>query len=129
MPLYLFIVVANLFFAPNFNSATGPDYNPVLKRNTELIYNLFRTDRCPSNESKTVIVTDTFKGYNGLSTTYDHLTVKHTENNYVTVGEDHTNSIEGFWSLLKRGIIGIYHNVSPKHLHRYCHEFGYRYNT
>jgi hypothetical protein len=31
--------------------------------------------------------------------------------------------------LLKRGIIGIYHNVSPKHLHRYCHEFGYRYNS
>jgi transposase-like protein len=78
-------------------------------------------------ESK--IVTDSFRGYNGLATQYDHVTVKHTENNYVTIGDDHTNCIEGFWSLLKRGIIGIYHNVSPKHLHRYCHEFGYRYNT
>ncbi|RNI28473.1 hypothetical protein EFA69_19765 [Rufibacter immobilis] len=36
--------------------------------------------------------------------------------------------MEGFWSQLKRGIYGIYHSVSPKHLHRYCHEFGYRYN-
>ena len=41
----------------------------------------------------------------------------------------HTNSIEGSWSQLKRAIIGIYHNVSPKHLHRYAHESGYKYNT
>ena len=38
-------------------------------------------------------------------------------------------SIEGYWSIFKRGIIGIYHYVSPKHLHRYCDEFTYRYNT
>jgi len=75
------------------------------------------------------VVTDAYRSYNGLSTVYNHITVKHTENNYITVGEDHTNNIEGFWSLLKRGIIGIYHNVSPKHLHRYCNEFGYRYNS
>ena len=75
------------------------------------------------------IVTDSFRAYNGLSANYDHVTVKHTDGNYVTEGDDHTNCIEGFWSLLKRGIIGIYHNVSPKHLHRYCHEFGYRYNS
>ena len=54
MPSYLFIVVAHLFFAPNFHSGTTLGYNPVLKRNTELIYNLIRTDRCLSNESKTV---------------------------------------------------------------------------
>ena len=41
----------------------------------------------------------------------------------------HTNTFEGYWSLLKRGILGIYHSVGPKHLHRYCHEFSYRYNT
>lgn len=80
------------------------------------------------NPSATV-VTDAYRSYNGLSAVYNHITVKHTENNYITVGDDHTNNIEGFWSLLKRGIIGIYHNVSPKHLHRYCNEFGYRYNT
>lgn len=37
-------------------------------------------------------------------------------------------SIEGFWSLLKHGIYGIYHQVSPKHLNKYCDEFAYRYN-
>lgn len=41
----------------------------------------------------------------------------------------HTNSIEDFWSILKRGIFGIYHYVSAKHLTRYCDEFSYRYNT
>ncbi len=75
------------------------------------------------------VVTDAYRSYNGLSAVYNHITVKHTENNYITVGEDHTNNIEGFWSLLKRGIVGIYHYVSPKHLGRYCNEFGYRYNT
>jgi transposase-like protein len=75
------------------------------------------------------IVTDAYRSYNGLSANYQHVAIKHTDGNYITVGEDHTNTIEGFWSQLKRGIIGIYHNVSPKHLHRYCHEFGYRYNT
>jgi transposase-like protein len=75
------------------------------------------------------IVTDAYRSYNGLSSNYNHVSIKHTDGNYITVGEDHTNTIEGFWSLLKRGIIGIYHQVSPKHLHRYCNEFGYRYNT
>jgi hypothetical protein len=40
-----------------------------------------------------------------------------------------TNGIENFWSLFKRGIIGIYHSQSPKHFHRYSTEFAYRYNT
>lgn len=40
----------------------------------------------------------------------------------------HTQNIENFWSIFKRGIIGIYHFVSVKHLERYCQEFGYRYN-
>jgi transposase-like protein len=75
------------------------------------------------------VVTDAYRSYNGLNKTYSHVTVKHTEGNFITVGDDHTNNIEGFWSQLKRGIVGIYHQVSPKHLHRYCHEFGYKYNT
>jgi ISXO2-like transposase domain len=41
----------------------------------------------------------------------------------------HTNNIEGFWAVLKRGVYGIYHQVSPKHLKRYCNEFSYRYNS
>ncbi|MCO5945342.1 IS1595 family transposase [Mucilaginibacter flavidus] len=75
------------------------------------------------------VVTDAYASYKGLNKTYEHVAIKHTEGDYRTVGDNHTNTIEGFWSLLKRGIIGIYHNVSPKHLHRYCNEFTYRYNT
>ena len=41
----------------------------------------------------------------------------------------HTNSMEGFWSLLKRGIFGTYHYVSSAHLNKYCDEFAYWYNT
>lgn len=74
------------------------------------------------------IMTDEWKAYNGLSSIYDHEFVKHGKGEYV-VGKCHTNTIEGFWSLLKRGIIGIYHNVSSKHLDAYVDEFEYRYNT
>jgi len=80
-------------------------------------------------EVGSVIFTDEFNGYRNLeSSGYVHGTVKHNHKQYVN-GPVHTNTIEGFWSLLKRGIYGIYHNVSPKHLQRYCDEFGYRYNT
>jgi len=75
------------------------------------------------------VITDGFGAYKGLSAHYTHEVVMHSENEYVREGNIHTNSIEGFWSQLKRGIIGTFHQVSPKHLHRYCHEFGYKYNT
>ena len=52
----------------------------------------------------------------------------HSKGQYVN-GGFHTNGIENFWSLLKRGIIGIFHQVSPQHLQRYCDEFAARYNT
>jgi len=74
-----------------------------------------------------IIVSDEWKGYNGLSARFEHLRVNHGQNIFVN-GIAHTQSIDGFWSLLKRGIIGIYHNVSEKHINRYCDEFSYRYN-
>lgn len=74
------------------------------------------------------IVTDGYHIYKRLAKDYEHVVVDHAKDIYVIDG-DHTNDIEGFWSLLKRGIYGIYHQVSPKHLNRYCDEFAYRYNT
>ena len=72
--------------------------------------------------------TDEWVGYKGLSRIYDHSFVKHGQGEYVN-GRVHTNTIEGFWSLLKRGIVGIYHFTSKKHLQAYVDEFVFRYNT
>ena len=74
------------------------------------------------------VYTDEYLGYRGLSKDFNHGVINHSKGEYV-VGNMHTNTIEGFWSLFKRGVIGIYHHVSPKHLDRYCDEFTYRYNT
>jgi transposase-like protein len=57
-----------------------------------------------------------------------HDTVVHSQNEYVR-GDAHTNSVEGFFSILKRGLFGTYQAVSEAHLHRYLNEFDYRYNT
>ena len=80
-------------------------------------------------ELGSTVITDGFGAYKGLDKNFTHEVVMHSENEYVREGNIHTNSIEGFWSQLKRGINGTFHQVSPKHLHRYCHEFGYKYNT
>jgi ISXO2-like transposase domain len=72
------------------------------------------------------LYTDEWFGYNGVSRIYDHLFVKHGQ--YVN-DRTHTNIVEGFWSLLKRGIFGIYHFISKKHLQMYVDEFVFRYNT
>ena len=74
------------------------------------------------------LYTDEFRSYNKLGKTYTHATINHSLKLYVN-GDIHTNSIENFWSVLKRGIYGIYHHVTPKHLQRYCDEFSYRFNS
>jgi len=54
--------------------------------------------------------------------------VNHSAKEYAR-GQSHTNTIEGFWSLLKRGIVGQYHYLSDKHLNKYILEFCYKYNN
>lgn len=75
------------------------------------------------------MLTDSSWMYTPLAETHTHHSVNHGEDEYVRDGYIHTNSVEGYFSLLKRGIVGIFHQVSPKHLQRYCDEFSYRYNT
>jgi transposase-like protein len=75
----------------------------------------------------TKVYTDEYRGYHGLETFYLHSSVNHVGGQYV-VNDAHTNTAEGFFSLLKRGIIGIYHFTSKKHLQRYLDEFSFRYN-
>ena len=73
--------------------------------------------------------TDEFKIYPKIAgDDYGHEVVKHAKKEYVR-GNVHTNTVEGFWSHLKRGIKGIYIQVSQKHLNKYCKEYEFRYNT
>ena len=74
------------------------------------------------------IMTDEYRSYNNLDKYgYQHSRINHVSNQYVN-GDVHTNTIEGFWSQLKRSINGTYHAVSPKYLQDYVNEFAWRYN-
>ncbi len=75
------------------------------------------------------LVTDASRIYHNLGSHYNTFVVNHKKDEFITPEGYSTNNVENFWSLLKRGITGIYHYVSPKHLHRYCDEFGYRFNN
>jgi transposase-like protein len=74
------------------------------------------------------IVTDKFPAYNGLSNEFaGHEVVDHEAGEYVR-GDAYTNTLEGWFSLLKRGVNGTFHHVSEQHLDRYVNEFAFRYN-
>jgi transposase-like protein len=75
-----------------------------------------------------VIMSDDAKGYIGLKRKYLHFSVNHSEGEYKR-GNVHTYTIEGFWSLFKRSVLGIYHQISPKHTNAYLDECEFRYNT
>ena len=66
-----------------------------------------------------------YKGLNGLF--FTHETVNHSNSEYVRDNVT-TNSIESVWAVMKRGLHGVYHHASPKHLHRYVNEFTFRLN-
>lgn len=72
------------------------------------------------------LVTDEYKGYIGMHRILPHSVIKHAFQ-YVD-GDIHTNTIESFWALLKRGMFGQFHSVSRRHLQKYVDEFCYRYN-
>jgi transposase len=79
---------------------------------------------------KSTVFTDEYNSYDGLSRMkegYKHKRIRHASKVYV-VGDIHTNTVEGFWSLVKRGIGGVYHSVSQKYLQTYLDEYSYRYN-
>lgn len=73
-----------------------------------------------------VLVTDEWAGYLGISAFMPHKTINHQI--WYVDGDKHTNTIESFWALLKRGIVGQYHKVSVRHLPEYVDEFCYRFN-
>ena len=83
--------------------------------------------------SEAVIVTDENPAYNGIEETHaGHETTKHSAKEYSRTRDDgfavNSNTAESFFALLKRGHYGIFHQLSKKHLHRYCVEFAFRWN-
>jgi transposase-like protein len=74
-----------------------------------------------------LVATDEHSGYRFLKPTLPHEVVTHGKGEYVR-GRVHTNNIESFWSLLKRGVIGTYHQVSKDYLPLYLNEFSFRHN-
>ncbi len=78
-------------------------------------------------EEKSVLITDNYKGYNSMKKIIDHIKIDHKQM-YSYRGVN-SNSIESFWAIIERGIMGQYHSVSPEKLPNYIAEFVYRYNN
>lgn len=102
---------ARSFHVPDVKAATLAD---VIARHADPLSH-FRTDELP--------------GYAGVGKRFaTHRRVRHSLNEYVK-GNAHTNTVEGFFSILKRGVYGTYQHISEAHLHRYLAEFDFRYNN
>lgn len=81
-----------------------------------------------SRKKASTVFTDEFSGYDRLKKHgYMHHRIQHSAKVYVS-GNIHTNSIEGFWSLVKNSIRGIYHAVGQRYLQTYLNEYSFRYN-
>jgi transposase-like protein len=79
-------------------------------------------------DRKSTLMTDTHGGYHRLGKAFErHEMVDHGKDEYVR-GDAHSNTVEGYFSILKRGVIGTFHHVSEHHLHRYLVEFDFRYS-
>jgi transposase-like protein len=79
---------------------------------------------------KSTVFTDDFASYDAMDrhiNEYNHRRINHSEKIYV-LGDVHTNTIEGFWSLVKNGIRGVYHSVGRHYLQTYLNEYSFRYN-
>jgi transposase-like protein len=79
-------------------------------------------------DNVSLLVTDQWMGYRQLRKQYPHKIINHAQGQYV-IGAIHTNTIEGFWSIFKRGVVGTFHKVNKKYLPLYVAEFEFRYNN
>lgn len=84
-------------------------------------------------EKRSILHTDESNLYNALGYEMRRETVKHSAKEWVKTDyygmKIHTNTVENFWSVMKRGVYGIYHQISYKHLQAYCDEFSWRFNS
>ena len=79
-------------------------------------------------DKKATLYTDESNLYNALGYEMKRESVRHSAKEWVRL-DIHTNTVENFWSVMKRGVYGTYHQISYKHLQSYCDEFSYRYNS
>lgn len=98
--------------AKNVEKANGATLNEFIRGNVD---------------PTATLMTDEYRGYQGVKKFMEHLQINHKKA-YVD-GIIHTNTIESFWAIVKRGIVGQYHKVSGHYLHCYLDEFTYRYNN
>jgi transposase-like protein len=80
------------------------------------------------SDQVSLVATDEAAAYRRLGRTFPHQSVNHARSEYVR-GNIHTNNLESFWSLLKRGVVGTFHQVSKEYLPLYLAEFSYRHNN
>lgn len=128
----------NKKYIPDFNAKQGEILMGILQRGGKIhLRHIPNTGKwtmlknIQENASLTAsIYTDQLGGYQQLyKYGYNHRFVNHKET-YVIKGTDiHTNSIEGFWSIFKRGVSGVYTHISPKYLQAYANEYGFRYGN
>jgi transposase len=102
----------------------GRVYATIINENTKKTLQGIATEKILP---KSVVFTDDAAQYHGLEDHYIHHRINHSQGIYV-MGNVHTNTIEGFWSLVKRGLGGVYHSVSKKYLQTYLNEYSFRYN-
>ncbi len=80
-----------------------------------------------ATEEKSVMITDQYKGYSRFKNIIEHIKIDHKK--YYSYKGLNTNTIESFWAIIERGIMGQYHQVSPKYLPKYIAEFVFKYNN
>jgi transposase-like protein len=97
-------------------AVSGENLQPIIEKNVK---------------AASIMMTDEAQVFPGTFERLEltHKTVNHSANEYVRAKVWHTNTVENYFSILKRGIIGTYHHVSEQHLHRYLAEFDFRYNN
>lgn len=92
--------------------------------------NTLRAEMVKKIDPSATIVTDEMASYPKAAVGFaGHEKVKHKDEQYVNANGFHTNTVESFFSLLKRGVVGTFHHVSPTHLQRYCDEFDFRWSN
>jgi ISXO2-like transposase domain len=121
----------------NLDALNRQRLDPLWQQNTEAekqsLYNQGLSPDTPGyathvSHKVSLLCTDQWTGYKCLDGEYPHATVDHARGEYV-IGAIHTQTIEGFWSIFKRGIVGTFHKMSRKYMPLYIAEFQFRYNN